>query len=189
MNKIIAMLVVAVVLVSPVFSEEKIDKEKEQRYKDIRKMMELSQATKMFDQMKTGIKANIGKLVQEQNLFKDIEMTGEAKALYEDYLSKTMDMSMGLVNMEDIINDMVPWYDKYLANEDIKSIIAFYESPAGKRFLEAAPKIMTDAMPKMYEKMGAKMKKMQETTEKTIKEFAEKLKAIKEKQKKEKKEK
>jgi len=113
-------------------------------------------------------------------------MTDEVKKLYDEFAEKSIDRAMKLVNMEELINDMVPCYDKYVSNEDIKTITAFYETPAGKRFLDAAPKITMDYMAIMMDKMGGRMKQMQAEIEKSSKEFAEKLIALKEKQKKEK---
>jgi len=186
MRKFLTVLAVTALLLSPVFSEEKADKDKEKRYQDIRKMLDASQATKMFEQMKGGIKASSAKLVKELNLEKDVELDEEIKKLKEEYLSKSYDLSMKLINMDEMINDMIPYYDKYLSNEDINAITAFYESPAGKRMIEANPKIMLEYMPKMYEKLGPKMKEKQAEIEKDTKEFTEKIKAIKDKKKKEK---
>ncbi len=184
MKNFLAMLALLALFTVPLFSDN-MDKDKEKRYKDIKKMLDATQAVKMFDQMKNSMKASVGKMVQESLKDKDLEMTDEVKKLYDDFMSKTLDMSMGMIKIEDIINDMIPYYDKYLSNEDIKAIIAFYETPAGKKYLDAAPKIMMDYMPAMMEKMGSSMKNIQAETQKMAKEFAEKIMAIKEKQKKE----
>ena len=191
MKKFAAMLVVLAVMILPVLSADNTDKDKEKRYNDIKKMLDASQATKMFEQMKDSIKENAGKMTQdllsEMGLDmkdKDLEMTDEVKKLNQEYMSKSFDLSMKIINIEELMNDMIPFYDKYLSNEDIKAITVFYESPVGKRLLEATPKISMDSMPKLMEKMGANMKKIQAETEKNAKELAEKIKAIKEKQKK-----
>ncbi len=187
MKKLFTLLAVIYAFVTPVFPADNNDKDKEKRYADIRKMMEASRATKMFDQMKDGIKANALKMIQNtETKLEDLEMTDEVKKLYDEFAEKSIDRAMKLVNMEELINDMVPCYDKYVSNEDIKTITAFYETPAGKRFLDAAPKITMDYMAIMMDKMGGRMKQMQAEIEKSSKEFAEKLIALKEKQKKEK---
>ena len=187
MKKLFTLLAIIYAFVTPVFPADNNDKDKEKRYADIRKMMEASRATKMFDQMKDGIKANALKMIQNtETKLEDLEMTDEVKKLYDEFAEKSIDRAMKLVNMEELINDMVPYYDKYVSNEDIKTITAFYETPAGKRFLDAAPKITMDYMAIMMDKMGGRMKQMQAEIEKSSKEFAEKLIALKEKQKKEK---
>jgi len=183
---LLAVLAVLAVLVSPVFSQEKADKDKEKRYSDIKRMLDATQATKMIDQMKAGMKGNMGKLFHDMVKDKDLEMTDEVKKLYDEHMAKSYDSGMKIINIEEMMNDMIPSYDKYMSNEDVLAIIAFYESPAGKRMIEAAPKIMMEYMPKMMDKMKSGMEKVKKESEANSKEFAEKIKAIKEKQKKEK---
>jgi uncharacterized protein len=40
---------------------------------------------------------------------------------------------------------MVPIYAKYLTDEDVKSLVRFYESPAGQRLLKVMPQMMKEA--------------------------------------------
>ena len=43
------------------------------------------------------------------------------------------------------INEMnIPVYDKYLSADEIKETIKFYESPVGKKLIEALPKILEE---------------------------------------------
>lgn len=46
----------------------------------------------------------------------------------------------------DLINMIVPIYDKHFTEEDIKGMIAFYETPAGKKMVEKLPMIMQESM-------------------------------------------
>ncbi len=46
---------------------------------------------------------------------------------------------------EELVDLCVPIYAKYLSEEDVLGIIAFYESPAGKRLLQVQPQIVQDA--------------------------------------------
>ena len=50
------------------------------------------------------------------------------------------------LNPDEMIELITPVYEKYLTAEDLESIIKFYKSPAGKKLLEAQPKIMKDSM-------------------------------------------
>ena len=45
-----------------------------------------------------------------------------------------------------IMDLMVGIYDKYLQTEDVKGIIQFYESPAGKKMIETTPRIVADSI-------------------------------------------
>lgn len=51
-----------------------------------------------------------------------------------------------LFNVDEIIERLVPVYDKYYAEDDLREIIRFYESPAGQKVLEATPHIMRESL-------------------------------------------
>jgi hypothetical protein len=45
----------------------------------------------------------------------------------------------------DLLDLLVPVYDQNLSHDDIKALIAFHESPAGKRYTAALPKITAES--------------------------------------------
>ena len=59
----------------------------------------------------------------------------ERRGLYEE-----------LFNVEEIIERLVPLYDKYYTEKELWSIVEFYESPAGKKALEVTPEIMKESI-------------------------------------------
>ncbi|MGA9530027.1 MAG: DUF2059 domain-containing protein [Terriglobales bacterium] len=48
--------------------------------------------------------------------------------------------------LDEIIQAMIPIYQKHLTKSDIDGIIAFYSSPVGKKLLREQPAMMTEAM-------------------------------------------
>ena len=50
------------------------------------------------------------------------------------------------LNADEMMELVIPVYERYLTIDDLKSVIKFYKSPAGKKLLEAQPKIMKDSM-------------------------------------------
>lgn len=53
---------------------------------------------------------------------------------------------MNEADMDDLMNRMVPVYDKYLSHDDIKELVKFYESPAGKKYVKVLPQISKESM-------------------------------------------
>lgn len=47
---------------------------------------------------------------------------------------------------DDLINMVVPIYAKHLSHDDVKALISFYESPAGKKMIQVQPQIMSESM-------------------------------------------
>jgi len=50
------------------------------------------------------------------------------------------------INTQELVDKMVPLYDKYYTLDDLKAVNAFYESPAGQRVLASTPQIMRESM-------------------------------------------
>lgn len=49
-------------------------------------------------------------------------------------------------NAEELINLVVPIYAKHLTHEDVKGLIAFYESPVGRKMIAVQPALMAESM-------------------------------------------
>jgi uncharacterized protein len=47
---------------------------------------------------------------------------------------------------EDLMKELVGVYDKHLTHDDIKALLAFFESPAGRKLIKVQPLIMQDSM-------------------------------------------
>lgn len=81
---------------------------------------------------------DIGKQVIEQMLESFKASNPEIPATFWDDFIKEVDASQ-LVELN------VPIYDKYLSHDDIKGIIAFYESPVGQKFIDVLPQIVQES--------------------------------------------
>ena len=69
------------------------------------------------------------------------------------------------VSQVDLAQYFIPAYQKYLSQEDMASIIAFYKTPAGKRILAAQPfveSVIADTAHKAGEKIGIEVGKKHE---------------------------
>ncbi len=52
----------------------------------------------------------------------------------------------GKVKTEDLIELMVPIYERHLSHQDVIDLIQFFESPAGKKLVSVQPQIMKESM-------------------------------------------
>lgn len=48
--------------------------------------------------------------------------------------------------LDDLIRDVVPVYQRHLSRSDVKAIIAFYSSPAGRKILHEQPAMIRESM-------------------------------------------
>ena len=100
--------------------------DKTAKLSDIRKLMNLTGG------------GDVGKQVVEQMLETFKQSNPDIPATFWDEFMKEIDANQ-------LIELNVPIYDKHLTHEDIKGIIAFYESPVGKKFIEVLPKIVEES--------------------------------------------
>jgi hypothetical protein len=104
--------------------------------------------------------ANANKTEKIRNIKRLLEITG-AKAMNEQMLTQMLnaiqnqypnvpeqfwDTFAAEINVDDLINEYIPLYDKYFTNEEITGMIAFYETPLGKKTLNVLPQITQDSM-------------------------------------------
>jgi hypothetical protein len=50
------------------------------------------------------------------------------------------------INVNDLVNMVVPIYAKYFTDDDIQQMIAFYNSPIGKKYVASLPAITQESM-------------------------------------------
>jgi hypothetical protein len=50
------------------------------------------------------------------------------------------------LDVRELIEKIIPIYDKYYTLEDLKAVNAFYESPAGQKILSTLPQVMQEAV-------------------------------------------
>jgi len=68
--------------------------------------------------------------------------------------------------VDQLMEDMVPVYQKHLTKADVDAMIAFYSSPTGKKLLREMPAMTSEgiqaAYPRMQKNLDAIMKRMDE---------------------------
>ncbi len=57
--------------------------------------------------------------------------------------------------MDEMLNDMIPIYQRHFTKSDINALIAFYSSPAGQKFLHETPAVTAETMRAVYPRIEA----------------------------------
>jgi hypothetical protein len=74
--------------------------------------------------------------------------------------------------IDEIIQAIIPIYQKHIAESDLKAIVAFYSSPVGQRLLKEQPAMMAEAMQAGQGIMLKKLPALEERLKATISQFA-----------------
>ena len=92
---------------------------------DIRRLLVLTGSDKLagqiMDQMMTTLDAD-----------------GSDKKFWDDFRAE--------IDTEELIRMTIPIYDKHLTHEEIRGLIAFYQTPLGAKLIEKLPAIAQDSM-------------------------------------------
>jgi len=97
------------------------------KHEDLKELMELTGA------------GQLGIQVMEQ-------MIGSFKQGNTGIPDKFWDEFMSEVNVNELVELVIPIYGKYLTRNDVKQLIKFYKTPVGKKLIEVQPMIMQESM-------------------------------------------
>ena len=68
---------------------------------------------------------------------------------FEDRMNKRLEQYFLGVPWDEILNSMVPVYQKHLTKGDVDVMVAFYSTPTGQKLIKEMPEIMAESMQNM----------------------------------------
>ena len=125
-------LALALTAVSPL-AQSSIDPAKEA---DIRRLMETLGTSRMADQMSESI------LEQVRPALERMLRPGSRR---QTILTRLNEKLRSRFNSAELIERVIPIYDRHLSHAEITKLIEFYQTPLGRRILEVMPGIMEEA--------------------------------------------
>jgi uncharacterized protein len=123
---------------------------------DIQRYLEITQSREMMSKMIDATMKPMHQMIHEQyerdkdKLPADFE--ARSNKVIDDYLKK--------FPWDEIVQAMVPVYQKHLTKGDVDHLVAFYSSPTGQKFLREMPAITSEAMQVMMPLMRQRMDAM-----------------------------
>ena len=137
---------------------------------DVQKYLEVMQSREMLTKMIDAMMKPMHQMMHEQ-YEKDKD---KVPADFEARMDKLMDDTIKSFPWDEILDSMVPIYQKHLTKGDIDHLVAFYSSPTGQKFLREMPAITSEAMqtmmPIMKQKIDAMTRDLQQQAAEMIKE-------------------
>jgi len=92
---------------------------------------------------------------------------------FESRMSMIMDDMLKNMPFDEMMQAMIPAYQKHFTHGDIEALNAFYSSPVGQKFLHETPEVMAEAMQAMMPILTKYQQQSQERMQKEIKEMME----------------
>jgi len=112
---------------------------------DVQKYLEVMHSREMMSKMIDAMTKPVHQMMHEQ-YEKDKD---KLPADFETRMNKVFDDYMKSFPWDEILDSMVPIYQKHLTKGDIDHLVAFYSSPTGQKFLREMPAITSEAMQTM----------------------------------------
>lgn len=106
-----------------------------EKAKNLHRLMELTGSHNLARQMIEGMMASIKSNSQSANK----EMEAQVLRIFEEEMLKVF-------TAERVESLIFPIYDKYFSDDEIIALIAFYESPLGKKTTSVLPQIMNESL-------------------------------------------
>jgi hypothetical protein len=123
-----------------------------QKQKDIRKLLRITGSGELGTQVMAQMIGNMKKAMPQV-----------PEKFWGDFMKE--------VHTDELVDLIVPVYDRNLSQGDITELIRFYESPTGKKFVSVLPKITQESMGvgekwgrELAMKVMAKLQAQQEST-------------------------
>ena len=122
MKKIFALVIFALFAAAGFSQEKSAEKEK-----DIIRLLEITNAKDLASQVFDMMIPQIAQLTP--NVPQDV-----------------WDLMRQKIDIDDFVDMFIDIYDRHFSHEEIKQLIAFYETPVGRRFVQETPGITKDSM-------------------------------------------
>lgn len=89
-----------------------------------------------------------------------------------DRVNAIADQSMKNLDVNGMIDDMIPVYQRHLTKADVLAMAKFYETPTGQKMLREQPQMTAEAMQAVKPRMEKMMSTMMDEVEAAAKESA-----------------
>jgi uncharacterized protein len=134
---------------------------------DVQKLFDVMASRDQMHQMMQQVFAQMRTLNREQIKKRHPDVTDEELARLdrqsEDFIKN--------FPVDEMLNDMVPIYQRHFTKSEIDSLTTFYSSPAGQKFLHEMPSVTAESMkvlfPRVQAEVESALKRAEEKEEKT----------------------
>jgi hypothetical protein len=112
---------------------------------DVERYFQVAKSHDMIKKLTATMKQSMHQLMHEQYLKHQDELPAD----YESKMTARMDEMYDNMPWDEMMQAMVPAYQKHFTKGDIDNLIAFYSSPTGAKLLRDLPSIMAESMQDM----------------------------------------
>jgi uncharacterized protein len=136
---------------------------------DVLHLFEVLRLRQQIELMVTAVKEQ-SKLLVQQTMEKEFP---DRDPDFTAFMDRLMDELLGDIKVDSFLDDAVPIYQKHFTRADLQTLVAFYEGPVGRKFLDRTPAMMTEMMQVASQRQAQEMQAMMERVKQRVEEFLE----------------
>ena len=148
---------------------------------DVQQMFELVGSRKAIEATIQVLRQQVPAISESALRKQKPDVTPEEIAKMNAFTNAMLDKMFATMPIEEMMQAMVPAYQRHFTHSEIQELIQFYKSPLGKKMIDEMPKLMTDGMqammPIMQNWMDTQMTELKASTEEYAKTLKEEKKA------------
>jgi hypothetical protein len=131
---------------------------------DVQKYLEVMHSREMMAQMVEAMSKPMHQMIHEQFLKDKDKLPPD----FEARMNKTMDDTMKSFPWDEMLQSMVPVYQKHFTKGDISALTTFYGTPTGQKVLRELPAISAEAMQSMMPLLQKQMEGMNQRIQQEV---------------------
>ncbi len=153
--KVGLILVISFILCVPAFAQQN-PADAPATQADVEKYLDVMHSHEMANQMIEAMAKPMQQMLHEQYLRHQDLLPPD----YETKLNKMVQDMLKEMPWEEMMQAMVPAYQKHFTKGDMDALIAFYSTPTGQKILREMPGLMADSMQVMMPRMEQYIEKV-----------------------------
>jgi hypothetical protein len=156
MKRLLMVVSLGLIFCLPSFAQQ--DDDTPATKEDIQRYLDVMHSHEMMQQMADVMGKQVNEMVHQQFLKDKDKLPPD----FEDQMHKMTDDLFRDIPWDEMMQAMIPSYQKHLTRGDVKNLVAFYSTPTGQKLIRDMPAMMADAMQSMMPIMQDYMEKVQQ---------------------------
>jgi len=108
---------------------------------DVQRFLDVMHTRDMMSQMMTVMENQ-----QRQMIHQEIEKQKNLPPDFEAKMDRMMDDLVANMPLDDLLQAMIPVYEKHFTKGDMDALVAFYTSPTGQKVIKEMPAVTAESM-------------------------------------------
>ncbi len=168
MKSVLGFVLLLGLAVSPAFAQQTLSDDASATKEDVEKLFTTMHIREQMRNM-MDLMAKQSREMAQNSLKKRMPDISQKEL---DRINAMTDQSMKNLDLDGMIDDMIPVYQRHLTKGDVAAMAKFYETPTGQKMLREQPQMTAEAMQSVRPRMEKAMNNMMDEVEKMAQESA-----------------